>query len=69
VDLRSAQGEMLALKVQPFDLPPGNLMAYYPEANCLTDRERDPRSRTPRFKSIPVTMARHNPSGERGESS
>jgi molybdopterin-dependent oxidoreductase alpha subunit len=69
VDLRSAQGEMLALKVQPFDLPPGNLMAYYPEANCLTDRERDPRSRTPRFKSIPVTMTRHNPSGERGEGS
>jgi len=57
VDLRSAHGEMLGLKIQPFDLPPGNLMAYYPEANCLTDRERDPRSKTPRFKSIPVALS------------
>jgi molybdopterin-dependent oxidoreductase alpha subunit len=61
VDLRSARGEMRGLRAQPFDLPPGNLMAYYPEANCLTDRERDPRSRTPRFKSIPVTMSPAQP--------
>ncbi len=58
VDIRSRQGEMLALKAQPFDLPPGNVMAYYPEANCLTDRTRDPRSQTPRFKSIPVSIYR-----------
>lgn len=58
VTLRSASGEMRGLRVQPFDLPPGNLMAYYPEANVLTDRERDSRSRTPRFKSIPVAIAR-----------
>ncbi|MEL7043894.1 MAG: FdhF/YdeP family oxidoreductase [Pseudomonadota bacterium] len=56
VDLHSAHGQMLNLKIQPFDLPPGNLLAYYPEANCLTDRERDPRSQTPRFKSIPVAL-------------
>ncbi|MEM1403699.1 MAG: FdhF/YdeP family oxidoreductase [Pseudomonadota bacterium] len=61
VDLRSTQGEMKALKIQPFDLPPGNLMAYYPEANCLTDRIRDPRSKTPRFKSIPVSLTPSNP--------
>ena len=56
VDLRSAHGRMRGLKIQPFDLPPGNLMAYYPEANCLTDRQRDPRSQTPRFKSVPVAL-------------
>jgi molybdopterin-dependent oxidoreductase alpha subunit len=58
VDIHSADGEMRGLKIQPFDLPPGNLMAYYPEANVLTDRSRDPRSQTPRFKSIPVALTR-----------
>jgi anaerobic selenocysteine-containing dehydrogenase len=58
VDIHSADGEMRGLKVHPFDLPPGNLMAYYPEANVLTDRSRDPRSQTPRFKSIPVALTR-----------
>lgn len=58
VNVVSAQGRMQELKVQPFDLPPGNVLAYYPEANVLTDRERDPRSQTPRFKSTPVRVER-----------
>ncbi|MFK8042694.1 FdhF/YdeP family oxidoreductase [Congregibacter sp.] len=56
VDLLSEHGQMLGLKVQPFDLPAGSILAYYPEANVLTDRARDPRSQTPRFKSIPVQL-------------
>lgn len=56
VDVVSAHGEMRGLDVQPFDLPPGNLLAYYPEANVLTGRARDPRSQTPRFKSTPVRL-------------
>lgn len=58
VDVTSRQGTMLALTARSFDVPPGNVLAYYPEANCLTDRERDPRSQTPRFKSIPVRVSR-----------
>jgi molybdopterin-dependent oxidoreductase alpha subunit len=56
VTLRSAWGTMRDLVTQEFSLPPGNLMAYYPEANRLTSREVDPRSHTPAFKSIPVAI-------------
>lgn len=56
VTLRSPHGVMKALTVVPFDLPAGNLMAYYPEANILIGTERDPRSQTPAFKSVPVAL-------------
>ncbi len=56
VDIRSAQGKMEKLKLYLFDLPAGNLMAYYPEANVLIGRETDPRSKTPAFKAIPVVV-------------
>ncbi|MFK7830674.1 MAG: FdhF/YdeP family oxidoreductase [Congregibacter sp.] len=55
-DLFSSQGEMRELVVLPFDLPPGNILAYYPEANCLSSRRRDSRSKTPGFKSVPVQL-------------
>ncbi|MEM8563880.1 MAG: FdhF/YdeP family oxidoreductase [Pseudomonadota bacterium] len=56
VTLRSAHGEMRELIVHPFDLPAGNLMTYYPEANILIGREVDPRSKTPGFKSVSVAI-------------
>ena len=56
VTLRSEQGELCGLEVREFDLPPGNLMDYYPEANVLTGRRTDPRSQTPAFKSTPVAV-------------
>lgn len=56
VDIRSAEGEMRALKVFAFDVPRGNLLAYYPEANVLTGTGHDPRSKTPAFKSVPVRV-------------
>ena len=56
VDLISEQGVMRKLKVVPFDLPKGNAAAYYPEANVLTSTVRDPRSYTPAFKSVPVSI-------------
>lgn len=58
VDVLSRDGVMRGARVQRFDLPPGNVLAYYPEANCLSSLERDPRSLTPRFKSIPVRVER-----------
>ena len=54
VTLVSAHGRMPDVRVQRYDLPPGNLMAYFPEANVLTSTAVDPRSRTPAFKSTPV---------------
>ena len=55
VDVRSEKGEMKAVTVYAFDLPPGSVLAYYPEANVLTDNtDHDPRSLTPAFKSVPI---------------
>lgn len=56
VTLRSPIGEMRDLQVNEFDLPAGNIMAYYPEANVLAGRATDPRSKTPAFKSIAVAV-------------
>ena len=57
VDLRSEFGEMAAVEVKIFDLPRGCAAAYYPEANILSSRWTDPRSHTPEFKSIKVTIS------------
>ncbi|MEJ2669462.1 MAG: FdhF/YdeP family oxidoreductase, partial [Gammaproteobacteria bacterium] len=56
VHVRSPHGEMRALRAHRFDLPAGNVMAYYPEANVLIGRDTDPRSKTPAFKSVPVAI-------------
>lgn len=58
VDLQSSQGEMKAVKVFAFDVPRGNVMAYYPEANVLIATAHDPRSKTPAFKSVPVDIVK-----------
>ncbi|MDZ7923724.1 MAG: FdhF/YdeP family oxidoreductase [Marinagarivorans sp.] len=58
VDVRSADGEMLGMVVQAFDLPAGNCLAYYPEANQLTGQAQDPQSLTPAFKSVSVAISR-----------
>lgn len=47
---------MANVSVVPFDLPPGNCMCYYPEANVLTSTAVDPRSKTLGFKSTAVTL-------------
>lgn len=56
VNITSAVGEMKAVTVYPFDLPDGDVMAYYPEANVLIGRDRDARSKTPAFKSVDVKL-------------
>jgi molybdopterin-dependent oxidoreductase alpha subunit len=56
INIRSPQGEMKAVKVFVFDVPRGNVMAYYPEANVLIATTHDPRSKTPAFKSVPVQI-------------
>jgi molybdopterin-dependent oxidoreductase alpha subunit len=56
VRVRSATGEMRWLLARPFDIRPGNALAYYPEANILVPRSVDPRSKTPGFKSVLVEI-------------
>jgi len=56
VTLRSDAGVMQNLSVYRYDLPSGNLMAYYPEANVLVGQSVDARSRTPAFKSVAVSI-------------
>lgn len=56
VNLESADGAMEGVEVVAFDLPAGNLLAYYPEANALTSTAVDPRSKTPAFKSVRVRL-------------
>ena len=57
VTLTSAHGTMAGVKVFRHDLPPGSVMAYYPEANCLTGTPVDARSRTPAFKHTAVSIS------------
>lgn len=61
VDVSNATGQMQNLLLAPFAIKPGNVMTYFPEANVLIPCDSDPRSRTPGFKSVAVTVSRHQP--------
>jgi len=56
IDLSSPHGHVRGADLPCFELPPGNLMAYYAEANVLMGRESDPRSKMPAFQSVPVAI-------------
>lgn len=57
VSVKSATGEMTGVRVTKFDkIRAGNAAMYYPECNVLVPRSVDPRSKTPTFKCIPVTI-------------
>jgi anaerobic selenocysteine-containing dehydrogenase len=56
VTVKSEIGRLENVKVRPFDLKTGNLMMYYPEANVLIPQASDQKSRTPAFKSVPVSV-------------
>ncbi|MFL3655179.1 MAG: FdhF/YdeP family oxidoreductase [Halioglobus sp.] len=59
ITVTSSSGKLDNMKAQAFDIPPGNILAYYPEANVLCERRIDPRSFTPNFKSVPVRIERY----------
>ncbi|MDA0790089.1 MAG: FdhF/YdeP family oxidoreductase [Proteobacteria bacterium] len=61
VDIESDDGTMLNVTAVAFDLPPGNCMCYYPEANMLTSTRVDPRSQTPAFKCTDISILPHRP--------
>jgi anaerobic selenocysteine-containing dehydrogenase len=58
VTVTSSAGTMEKLEVNISPLPRHCVAAYYPEANILTTRLSDPRSHTPAFKSVAVTIER-----------
>jgi molybdopterin-dependent oxidoreductase alpha subunit len=55
VVVQSDAGQMNGVATS-FDLPRGSAMAYYPEANYLVGTAVDPRSKTPAFKSVQITI-------------
>jgi molybdopterin-dependent oxidoreductase alpha subunit len=56
VTVKSASGAMTRIRVRVTDIPRGNAVMYYPEANLLVGRAVDPKSRTPAFKATLVTV-------------
>ncbi|MFC2117704.1 FdhF/YdeP family oxidoreductase [Bacteroidota bacterium] len=58
ITLESSVGKMEKLMVRKFDIPSGNIMTYYPEANVLVPTTTDPRSLTPAYKSVWVKISR-----------
>ncbi|MCB1664762.1 MAG: FdhF/YdeP family oxidoreductase [Pseudomonadales bacterium] len=60
VTLHNDTGKMTGLLVKAFNIRPGNLMTYFPEANVLIPLGTDPRSRTPAFKSVRVALTREH---------
>jgi len=52
-------GRAEGVLVRPYKkIKPGNALMYYPEANVLVSRRVDPRSRTPAFKNVLITIER-----------
>ncbi len=51
IDVSNEIGKMENLVLKEFDIKPGNVMTYFPEANVLVSQDVDTRSRTPSFKS------------------
>jgi len=57
VSVKSDIGEMKEILIRSFDIRPGNVLMYYPEANVLVPRVVDPQSKTPAFKGVPVVIS------------
>jgi molybdopterin-dependent oxidoreductase alpha subunit len=56
VTVRSPTGAMPNILVREHDIRAGNALMYYPEANVLVPTLVDPRSKTPAFKSVLITI-------------
>jgi len=55
-DVSSPVGQMRGVLVYEYDVPRGNALTYYPEANVLIGTAHDDRSKTPAFKSTAVAI-------------
>ena len=59
VNVQSETGSLQEIKLAEYDIKPGNVMTYMPEANILIPQNNDDRSKTPSFKSVSVTISNH----------
>ncbi len=57
VTVSNETGRMTDILVRVVDIPSGNAAMYFPEANVLAARRVDPRSRTPAYKDVVVSVA------------
>ena len=58
VTVRSETGQMPNILVRSYpEIRAGNALMYYPEANVLVPRQADPKSKTPAFKNVLVTVS------------
>lgn len=65
VTVCSATGRLAGILVRAFDIRAGNALMYFPEANVLVPQALDPRSQTPAFKSVLVTLETDAPHAPR----
>ncbi len=69
VIVRSAVGEMPGILVREHDIRAGNALMYFPEANVLVPATTDPRSKTPAFKCVLITLESDDSGSSPGASS
>ena len=56
--IKNQTGQMNEVKVKAFDIPKGNVAAFFPEANVLIPNLVDDQSKTPGFKSVAVRITK-----------
>lgn len=56
VDVEGPGGRIPHVLVREFDIAAGCALMYFPEANVLLSRTADPRSKTPAYKSLVVSV-------------
>ncbi|MBS1724634.1 MAG: FdhF/YdeP family oxidoreductase [Armatimonadetes bacterium] len=57
VKVENGTGSLEFVLARPFDIAEGCALMYYPEANVLVPRTADPRSKTPAYKAVIVTLS------------
>ncbi|NRA39985.1 MAG: FdhF/YdeP family oxidoreductase [Planctomycetes bacterium] len=57
VTISNDTGTIKNYLVREAEIKAGNAVMYYPEGNVLTPRDRDPDSKTPAFKNIPISIS------------
>jgi molybdopterin-dependent oxidoreductase alpha subunit len=62
VSVTGPAGTLRGVRIHAYpDIRPGNAAMYYPEANVIVGRRVDPKSRTPAFKCVIVTVKSERP--------
>ncbi|MDZ4849851.1 MAG: FdhF/YdeP family oxidoreductase [Pirellulaceae bacterium] len=61
ITIRSSTGEMRDILARSYsEIRAGNALMYYPESNVLVPRTADPKSKTPSFKCVLITLEKQS---------